>query len=253
MKQELLFYKQKQKIYGHLWLPDGKGPFPCVIICHGFGANLSDHEYYAEVFSENGIAAYCFDFIGGGEEIQSDGKMTEMSVLSEADDLDCVIDGIRELDMIDQSNLFLMGGSQGGYVITYTASRRPHDIRGLIPLYPAYVIHDFVKKLIGDTGKIPETFRCLGCTVSSLYASDAFAVDIYSHMDYPGPVLIIHGTADSLVPLSYSRKAVKVFPHAKLVTIEGADHGFYDEDEIFVANISCDFVKDVISGTEKDS
>ena len=229
MMKELCFERDGKKIYGHLHLPKGKGPFPMVIICHGFGADLNDHEYYALMFARNGIAAYCFDFIGGGPKVKSDGKMTEMSVLSEVDDLNTVIDGIRNLPETDKENLYLMGGS-----------------RGLIPLYPAYVIRDFVRNLLKNKDEIPDTFRCLGCTVSSLYATDALSVDIYEHMSYPGKVRIIHGTADSLVPIEYSERAVKIFKDAQLIRVRGADHGFYEKDEVLVSELAVEFVKDTM-------
>jgi len=44
---------------------------------------------------------------------------------------------------------------------------------------------------------------------------------------YSGKTLIIHGSDDSLVPLSYSERAVKTFPDAKLITLDGAGHVFY--------------------------
>lgn len=246
MMKELCFERDGKKIYGHLHLPKGKGPFPMVIICHGFGADLNDHEYYALMFARNGIAAYCFDFIGGGPKVKSDGKMTEMSVLSEVDDLNTVIDGIQKLPETDKENLFLMGGSQGGYVITYVADQRSDEIRGMIPLYPAYVIRDFVRNLLKNKDEIPDTFRCLGCTVSSLYAIDALSVDIYEHMRYPGKVRIIHGTADSLVPIEYSERAVKIFKDAQLIRVRGADHGFYEKDEVLVSELAVEFVKDTM-------
>lgn len=40
--------------------------------------------------------------------------------------------------------------------------------------------------------------------------------------------LIIHGDRDNIVPLSYSEKAVEVYPSAELVVIIGAGHGFMD-------------------------
>lgn len=244
--KELIIHKNGKTIYGHFYRPAGKGPFPCVIICHGFGADLTDHEYYAKVFSRNGVSAYCFDFPGGGPHTKSSGTMLEMSVLSEVSDLNDVIDEIRRMEIVDENNLFLMGGSQGGFVITYTAAKRPDDIRGLIPLYPAYVIADFVRDLLKNKKEIPETFRCLGCTVSSLYAKDALSFDIYDHMTYPGKVLIIHGTADSLVPIEYSERALNVFKDAKLYRMQGADHGFYHRDEVLCADLSLAFVKENI-------
>lgn len=242
--RELCFEKNGGRIYGRLHTPEGSGPFPCVIICHGFGASLEDHEFYAECMEKEGIAGYCFDFIGGGPEVKSSGTMMEMSVLTETEDLLYVIDRIRELPEIDENNLFLMGGSQGGFVITEAAHRRPDQIRGLIPLYPAYVIYDHVRSRVADPDHIPETLSVLGMEVSSLYAKDAFSFNIYDHMDYEGPVMIIHGTADTLVPMSYSEKALKIFKDAKLIRIPEAGHGFYNEDEKRVAQLAIEFVKE---------
>ena len=84
----------------------------------------------------------------------------------------------------------------------------------------------------------------MGATIGKLYLEDALSVDIYEKMgDYPGDVLIFHGTADSIVPLSYSERAVTTFPSAELVTIEGAGHGFSGEDDQYVTKRSVDFVK----------
>lgn len=44
-------------------------------------------------------------------------------------------------------------------------------------------------------------------------------------------VLIVHGDADDIVPLSYSRKAVKTYSSADLKVIQGAGHGFYEVEE----------------------
>ena len=43
-------------------------------------------------------------------------------------------------------------------------------------------------------------------------------------------VLILHGDADNIVPLSYSEKALEVYSSARLEVFPGAGHGFYEED-----------------------
>ena len=139
---DLTFLRDGKKIYGKLYAPEGEGRYPAVILGHPFGADLSVMECYAEAFAKNGIIAYAFDFIGGGQNIQSDGTMEEMSVLTEAADMNTVFDGIRSLDTVDDENMYVMGASQGGFVATYVAATRPQDVRGLIALYPAYVLQD---------------------------------------------------------------------------------------------------------------
>ena len=62
-------------------------PLPLVILSHGLGSNHHIMEPYAEFFSDSGIAAFVFDYIGGSEESLSDGNMKDMSVLAEAADI----------------------------------------------------------------------------------------------------------------------------------------------------------------------
>ena len=252
--QELEFLRDGKKIYGRIYLPEGDGPFPAAIMGHGFGANLSMMEGYAKSFAENGIAAYVFDFIGGGHDIKSDGKMTEMSVLTEAADMNTVLDGILALDIIDKNNIFAMGGSQGGFVATYIAGTRPEDIKGLIALYPAYVLQDDARKRTGNGTEFFDTFSVMGNTISRLYDEDALSFDIYDIMkNYKGNALLIHGTADQIVPYSYSERAVDTLPSARLITIEGAGHGFGGKDDEYATRCAIDFVKEEAGITENSN
>ena len=47
---------------------------------------------------------------------------------------------------------------------------------------------------------------------------------------YKKDVLLIHGDADNIVPLSYSQRAVEVYDSARLEVLPGAGHGFYGND-----------------------
>lgn len=239
------FHREGKKIYGELHLPEGDGRFPAVIIGHGFGGSMADTTNYASVFAKNGIAAYSFDFIGGGDNIKSDGKMSEMSVLTEAADLQIILDGILELPEIDEKNVFLMGQSQGGFVASYVASKNPDKVRGLIAEYPAYVLQDDSLHRGFDVDNPPETFEVMGHVLGKIYHIDSTSFQIYDLLpNFKRNVLLLHGTSDSVVPYSYSEKAEKAFPNAKLVRVEGADHGFKGEDEANAMQEEIAFMKE---------
>ena len=241
------FSRDGKKIAGVLYMPNGSGDFPAVILGHGFGANMANMDGYARAFANEGIAAYVFDFIGGGNDIKSDGEMTEMSVLTEAADMNIVFDGIAELDGIDSSRMFLMGESQGGLVATYVAATRPDDILGLIALYPAYSIQADTRGRTPDIENMPETFNVMGKTLGKIYNIDIMSFDIYEMIpDINKKALLIHGEADSLVPVAYSERAVKLFPDAELVTIERAGHGFSGKALKEAKQLSIDFVKGLV-------
>ena len=68
--------------------------------------------------------------------------------------------------------------------------------------------------------------------------------NIYELMKrYYGNVLLIHGSADSIIPLSSAQKAQENFPHAKLIVIEGAEHGFHGPEREEVIQMAVDFIK----------
>lgn len=244
---QLDFTRDGLNISGELVLPEDKGAFPLVILAHGLGATRESLRHYADAFAQNGIAVYLFDFIGGGSMVRSSGKTTEMSVLTEVADLEVILDGLRERPDVDKDRIFLCGESQGGLVITYVACKRPEDIAGIIPLYPAYVISDDCRQRHPDPDDLPESEEIMGIRLGAVYNKDAFSFDIYDMMkDYKGKVLIIHGSSDLIEPLSCSERAVELFDDAKLEVIKGADHGFIGEQEETAIKLAVGFLKEQI-------
>lgn len=250
---EVIVKRDGMSIYGELLLPEAERPLPLVILSHGFGGNHQQMKAYAEAFAKKGIAAYPFDFIGGGYGIKSDGTLQEMSVLTEAADLSAVLDNMLTRPEIDPSRIFLLGASQGGFVSSYVAGTRPDDVAGLIALYPAYVLQDNAWKQTPDPDSIPETINLMGTTIGRIYNADAMSFDIYDIIpNYPGKVLIIHGTVDTIAPISYSERAVEVFPDAKLIRYEGANHGFWGQDEVNSENEVVSFVLEVLDSLKNE-
>lgn len=79
-----------------------------------------------------------WDYYGGG--------WMEMSVATEVQDLHCVIDEVKKLDVVDEEHISLMGQSQGGVVCAVTAAERAAkalendedcDIEAMVLIYPA--------------------------------------------------------------------------------------------------------------------
>ena len=212
-------------LYGVLQKPEGKEPVPLVITCHGFGGNHTGALDYAEYVAEGGDAVFSLDFCGGGWLSKSDGTMPEMSVLTEAKDLNAVIDYFRADPRF--TDIFLRGESQGGFVASYVAAERPEDIAGLILEYPAYVLQDDARRRQRADGSFPEYSTLLGMRIGRIYSEDVVSFDIYEHMAaYGGPVQILHGDRDRLVPMRYSERAAEVYQNAELIVMPGQGHGF---------------------------
>ena len=244
-KENITLNKESQKIVGEFYIPDNSYDiFPVLVVSHGFGGNMDGTRSDALEFVKQGYAAFIFDFIGGGYSIKSDGQMTEMSVLTEADDLNIVVDYLLTREEIDADHIYLMGQSQGGFVSTYVACTR-NDIRGLVCFYPAYCIRADALNQYDSLDKVPDTYRVLGfATVGKIYYKDATSFDIYDLMpDYDHDVLIIHGTADTVVPYEYAVRASETFNNAELMTIQGAGHGFSGQDNVDAINKSLEYLQ----------
>ena len=226
--EEMWLENEGKKIYGKMYLPgEEKDSYPAIILSHGFNSSSVLNEGYAESFAKIGFAAYIFDFCGGSPGTQSDGETTEMSVLTEYRDLSAVMDQIKALDYVDGSQLFLFGLSQGGFVSAYTAAQRPNDVKGLVLFYPAFVLQETYFEQYDSVDAIPdEDFESMGVPLGAIYAKDARSFDIYEEIGkYKGDVLICHGDKDTLVPQSYSERAVEVYDNAELKIIQYGEHG----------------------------
>ena len=70
-------------------------------------------------------------------------------------------------------------------------------------------------------------------------------IDVYARIPaYSGPVLMIHGDSDPVVPLSYSRRALSVYGDARLIVIPGAGHGFDGGDSHAAREHSIAFIRE---------
>ena len=219
---------------------------PLVILSHGFNSTRNSCAKLALGFGQSGIASLRFDFGGSGE---SDGKSTEMSVLTEVDDLNSIIDYAKALESIDANHIFLCGNSMGGFVTALTAIDRQEDIAAVLLNYPAFSLPDGVRagRLMGvtfDVNNIPKVMRPDGFPVGRIFVTDVIDMDPYANLPLCNlDVMIIHGDADDMVNISYSYKAANVYPHAVLHVMEGGGHGFAGEQLVEQINLSVAFVE----------
>lgn len=231
-------------IRGIEYRPEGE-KLPVAIVSHGFMAWQDTVRHYAKELARMGYCSYCFDFCGGSvmKKGKSDGATTDMSVLTEVLDLETVIGYVRSLPYTG-SELLLMGCSQGGFVSALVAAKYPGLVNKLVLFYPALCIPDDARagKMMFakfDPRNIPEQINCGPMKLGRCYPADVFDMDpIQEISTYRGPVLIVHGTKDSIVKPDYSRQAQRAYPNAKLHFIEGGAHGFSKKhDAIAIAHL----------------
>lgn len=249
IEREESFYNEKgEKIYGKLFLPVEKAvknkKYTTVIISHGFNGSAEYTSQFSKLLAKKGIASYVFEFRGGSMKTKSDMKMTEMSLFTEKKDLNDVLSHVEKLKEVDNRKIFLMGESQGGIVSAMSALELENRIKGLILIYPAFVIPESGRELYRTVEDIPDEITVFGAVIGKKYYMDIRELDIYKEIErYNGKVLIIHGDKDEIVPLKYSEKALSHYKDAELKVIPGAKHGFNPEEFEKAVNFSAEYIK----------
>ena len=82
--------------------------------------------------------------------------------------------------------------------------------------------------------------------IGSDYIKTAQTLNIYeTAAQYEGPVCIIHGTADEIVPYNYGERYRDIYKDGVLYPIEGDDHSF-SKDMDRATDIAVDFIKNIL-------
>ncbi len=217
-------------------LPDGFDAStercPMVILMHGI---FSSKDYgpmpqLAKGLAEAGIASIRFDFDGHGK---SDGRKQDMTIAKELADARAVWEFVRGLPYV--SGIGLLGHSQGGVIASMLAGMLADEGNapdGVVLIAPGTVIKEacqggkfFNAKF--DPKDPPEFIRCWGLyKLGRDYLVSTQQLDIYGTAEsYQGPVLLIHGTNDGIVPMWCSEKFLTTYAgRARLEKVEGENH-----------------------------
>ncbi len=107
---------------GTLILPEGKGPFPCIVMTHGSGYEKREESRgLAYLFAGNGIAAFIYDKRGTDKpEEVGDWKASFADYANDAKASAAMLVKNRS---VDPKRIGLFGHSQGGWVAPLAASK----------------------------------------------------------------------------------------------------------------------------------
>ncbi|MBK8608512.1 MAG: alpha/beta fold hydrolase [Chitinophagaceae bacterium] len=102
-------------------LPEGKGPFPCIVMTHGSGPETREASRgLACLFAGNGIAAFIYDKRG----LENPGEENWKAPFSDyAEDAAAAARLMAKQKNIDAKKIGIFGHSQGGWVAPLAVSR----------------------------------------------------------------------------------------------------------------------------------
>lgn len=208
------------------FIHDKAGNDTLVVMFHGLTMSSIIYPFneLAKDILKMGYDVLRFDFIGHGE---SYGDSKDMTFEKEILDASFMIERFRK----GYKKLILLGHSQGGLVANYLASLFcPAKV---ILLAPAFNIYDCVKNkmFFGKPIEEGKDLHLWNMTFTKEYFLD-ISDESYYNLNPFTKVIIIHGSEDILVPISYSINLKEKYSNVSLRIIPNSDHefiGFYDE------------------------
>lgn len=211
-------------------IPEGAGKFPAVVLCHGFALNKDNELMFGlwDAISRAGFVCLRFDFTGHGD---SKGNFRELTISQEIRDVKNAVEYLKTTNIVDEKRIAIVGHSLGASVAMLAAEEG--RIKAVAEISGVARLEDFISSKFNDF-QVKE-WKKKGYI--QLHNFDELSIDmlrdIKRHDLLSGlkkmkcPLLIIHGTDDTLVPFENARE---IFNHANdpkfLELVDGADHFF---------------------------
>ena len=218
-------------ITGIMNVPQGKGPFPVVVLAHRYidpkiyksGQGLSRERDY---LARKGFVALHTDYRNHAGS-DDDPKLMDRLRLGYTEDVINAALAIKSssLPYLDRARVSLLGRSMGGGIGYNTLVTKPG-------LYDSAVLFASVSTKAAENSKkwLPETFEQFGTQASNPTFWNQMSA--YNYFDrITDPILVLHGSADSTCPPRWADEAVgqltKLKKNVKSITYKGADHTFH--------------------------
>lgn len=232
----------------NLAIPQGKGPFPAVIVVHGGG--WKSGSYKDAVMNMIMIRLARAGYLGAC--IQYRLTPSGARFPAQIEDCKCAVRWLRgnaEKYNVDASRIGALGGSAGGHLVLLMGVTKKEDgLEGTGDLKPEFANQSSavqaVINIFGPTDLVngdwepavePLITELLGGSVKEKkqLAMQASPLTYLKKDRTIPPILTFHGTKDNIVPYIHATKLQKALDElnvpSKLVTMEGEGHGWVGE------------------------
>ena len=197
------------------WIPAAESSAPALLYFHGNGSNNGDLTELAAIFHQLEVSVLLIDYRGYGQSSPIFPNETRVY-----EDATAAWQYLTQVQQIEPEQIFVYGHSLGGAIAIELATKHPEmaglmvegtftsiqDMAGLMPGIKLFPLRWLVTQRFDNLTKI-----------KSLQT----------------PILILHGTADEVIPLSMSKELYAAAPEPKqLEIIEEAGHSNLPEFDL---------------------
>ena len=211
---------------------------PTILHVHGNAGNIESHRWFTQHLTAAGFNVFLFDFRGYG---QSEGRATKRRPLIE--DTDAALDAMLARSDTDAQRIGLYGQSLGGAIAINVVVRRP-EIRAVVLESSFASWRDAAANVVG--GDPPHR---VGRLLAWLLIGDRDRpIDAIAKIE--APLLLLHGDADTIVPISHSRRLAEAAPNATLVEFAGGEHNSLRDSHPEVDGVMIEFLRKHLAADE---
>ena len=234
------------RISGIMNVPDGKGPFPVLVLNHGYidpadyvnGQGLSREQDY---LARAGYVVLHTDYRGHAGS--QDAPATERRLrLGYTADVINAVRAIRRSDLpyLDKDRVGLLGRSMGGGVTYNALVVRPDLVDAAVVYAPvsSNTVDNFERWIRGEPDR-----RALSAAIIDRYGAPERNAEFWrgvsprTYFDrVEAPILVHHGTADASCPIRWSRRTVAALERAgkdvRMYIYPGEPHAFIADWEL---------------------
>ena len=206
-----------------------------IVFLHGFMSDIEGEKpkTILQYAKKNNLGFLAIEYSGHGK---SSGKFTDGNISKWSKDVQISIKRI-----IKKNNFILVGSSMGSWLSINQFSFFKKQIKGFLGIGSApeflekIMWKKFTKKMKAETKKngvynlkhggyeYPITYQLIKDGKKNKI--------LHKKIDLQIPVTMIHGSKDTTVPVSFSKKVLKLFINAKkkLVAIKNGDHSLFNK------------------------
>lgn len=241
MERYFAVNEQGHNIRCKVYCQDLRSVRQVVVFFHGFGGHKDNHA--AARFGEKLLAKHkkaalvTFDWPCHGDDVKK--KLTLADCITY---LDLLIPHLRQ--KFDTDELYAYATSFGAYLLLKYIAERGSPFRKIVLRCPALNLYESMTRTImtaADLEKIAKGKDALVGFDRKVLIGPAFLQEVqetdirtWDFLDWAEDILIIHGTADEIIPFEEAR-AFSENQLIELIPAEGADHRFRNQVKMDLA------------------
>ncbi len=193
-------------------LETGSGPHPTILHVHGNAGNITSHQWFTEALPPAGFNVFIFDYRGYGESAGRPRRRADLIA-----DTHAALNAMLRRRDVDPLGVGLYGQSLGGSIALNVMADRS-EIKAAVIESAFSSWREIAASALGGDPPGP-----IVRAVTSLLINDTCRpLDAIARIDRP--ILILHGSADTTVPLRHGQLLTEAGPQARLVVLRGGQH-----------------------------